>query len=199
MTKYEIMRRTLIGPVIRGIVSAGDDDVCRLSSSSQKLEKRNCPSHPLKAATEAGIALGSRQCRRDDVHAVGISVSVTRHFRSLVRISDVAGAAKHGPSGRDTRSSQVASGQPHRERRAHRQRQRRRRGERPEPEVPRVPIAPARPAADRQFRLGPPSVSLRSAAASQPGVPGPAGTTLEPQHPGQAMAAGGLGRLWRHA
>ena len=70
---------------------------------------------------------------------------------------------------------------------------------RPEPEVPRVPIAPARPAADRQFRSGPPSVSLRLAAAFQPGVLGPTGPTPKPRHPGQALTAGGLGRMRRHA
>lgn len=70
---------------------------------------------------------------------------------------------------------------------------------RPEPEVPRVPIAPARPGADRQFRPGPPYVSLRLAAAYQPGVFGPIGPTSKPQPPDQAVTAGGLGRMRRHA
>lgn len=70
---------------------------------------------------------------------------------------------------------------------------------RPEPEVPRVPIAPARTAADRQFRPGPPSVPLRLAAASHPGVLGPSGPTPEPRPPGRALTACGLGRMRRHA
>lgn len=67
-----------------------------------------------------------------------------------------------------------------------------------EPEVPRVPIAPARQAADRHFRRGP-LFCLRLAASFQPRVPGPTGPTAYPQLPGQALAAGGLGRMRRQA
>ncbi|KAF6081697.1 hypothetical protein HJG60_008720 [Phyllostomus discolor] len=67
----------------------------------------------------------------------------------------------------------------------------------PEPEVPRVLTAPAQPAADRRFRWGPlPSLSL--AASFQPGVPA-LSPTLYPQLPGQPVAAGGLGTMWRQA
>lgn len=65
---------------------------------------------PLQSCTETLTVLRSRPCR---VHDGGdFRIGDTRHFRPTVRVSDVAGEAEHGPSGRDTRSCQVASGQP---------------------------------------------------------------------------------------
>lgn len=52
----------------------------------------------MKPAPDALIALRSRPGRRDDVHDGGdFRSSDTRNFRPAMRVSDVAGDAKHSP------------------------------------------------------------------------------------------------------